>query len=95
MDNKTNFKIPIVKDYIDIRFYILKLISYWKFFLTAILTALIIANFVNGYEQKEYTLSSIISIKEENNPLFSTGTNIAFNWGGASDEIESIKVILG
>jgi len=94
MNYKKNFKIPNAKDHIDLRFYILKLISYWKLFSITILTALIIANFLNGYKQKKYTLSTIISIKEENNPLFSTGTNIAFNWGGASDEIESIKVIL-
>ena len=24
-------------------------------------------------------------------PLFSTGTNIAFNWGGVSDKVESIR----
>ena len=94
MNYKKNFKIPNAKDHIDLRFYILKLISYWKLFSITILTALIVANFLNGYKQKKYTLSTIISIKEENNPLFSTGTNIAFNWGGASDEIESIKVIL-
>ena len=94
MNYKKKFKIPNAKDHIDLRFYILKLISYWKLFSITILTALIVANFLNGYKQKKYTLSTIISIKEENNPLFSTGTNIAFNWGGASDEIESIKVIL-
>ena len=85
MNYKKNFKIPNAKDHIDLRFYILKLISYWKLFSITILTALIIANFLNGYKQKKYTLSTIISIKEENNPLFSTCTNIAFNWGGASD----------
>ena len=32
MNYKKNFKIPNAKDHIDLRFYILKLISYWKLF---------------------------------------------------------------
>ncbi|WP_299064777.1 polysaccharide biosynthesis tyrosine autokinase [uncultured Polaribacter sp.] len=95
MDNKINFKAPTIQNSIDIKSYIYKIISYWKLFLVTIITALIIANFMSGYVEKKYSLNTIISVKEENNPLFSTGTNIAFNWGGASDEIETIKVILG
>lgn len=50
---------------------------------------------MNGYNEKIYSLNTVISVKEENNPLFSTGTNIAFNWGGESDAIGTVKVILG
>ena len=49
---------------------------------------------MNGYKQKRYSLSTMISVKEETNPLFSTGTNLTFNWGGASDLLETVKVIL-
>ena len=63
--------------------------------LVTIIISCAVANFMNDYQQKKYNLSTTISVKEENNPLFSTGTNIAFNWGGASDEIETIKVIIG
>ena len=49
---------------------------------------------MNGFLEEQYRLSSLISLKEETNPLFSTGTNIAFNWGGASDEIQTIQTIL-
>ena len=95
MDNKINFTTPTIQNNIDVKGYIFKIISYWKLFLATIIIALIIAKFMNGYKQKRYDLSTTISVKEENNPLFSTGTNIAFNWGGASDEIETIKVIIG
>ena len=95
MDNKINFTTPTIQNNIDIKGYFFKIISYWKLFFTTIIIALVVAKFMNGYKQKRYNLSTTISVKEENNPLFSTGTNIAFNWGGASDEIETIKVIIG
>ncbi|WP_373940737.1 hypothetical protein OEG92_11715 [Polaribacter sejongensis] len=50
-------------------------------FFVTIIIALIVAKFMNDYKPKIYSLNTVISVKEENNPLFSTGTNIAFNWG--------------
>ncbi|PIV16731.1 MAG: sugar transporter, partial [Flavobacteriales bacterium CG03_land_8_20_14_0_80_35_15] len=41
--------------------------------------------------QPIYGLTSTISVKEKSNPLFSAGTTIAFNWGGVSDKVETIK----
>ena len=95
MENKINFTTPTIQNNLDIKSYFFKIISYWKLFLVTIIISLVVANFMNDYQQKKYNLSTTISVKEENNPLFSTGTNIAFNWGGASDEIETIKVIIG
>ena len=87
MDNKMNFNNNPVKDSIDIKSYTYKILAYWKLFSVTLFIAFIVAYFLNEYTQKIYSLSTTISVKEENNPLFSTGTNIAFNWGGASDEI--------
>ena len=79
---------------IDVKGYVFKVLAYWQLFLATILIAFIVARFMNGYKQKKYSLDTTISVKEETNPLFTTGTNIAFNWGGASDEVETVKVIL-
>ncbi|WKD86837.1 Tyrosine-protein kinase etk [Polaribacter huanghezhanensis] len=79
---------------IDIKTYVFKIIGYWKLFIVTTIIALIVAKFLNGYKEKLYSLNTVISVKEENNPLFSTGTNIAFNWGGESHEIGTVKVIL-
>ena len=59
-----------------------------------ILLSLITARFLNGYNTKLYSLKTTISVKEETNPLFSSGTNLTFNWGGASDIIETVNIIL-
>ncbi|MBL4568730.1 MAG: hypothetical protein JKY69_03445, partial [Flavobacteriaceae bacterium] len=84
---------PPLQNTIDIKLYVFKMFSYWKLFVITIIIGLIIAKFVNGYKEKLYSLDTTISVKEENNPLFSTGTNIAFNWGGESNEIGTVKVI--
>ena len=80
---------------IDIKAYAFTILSYWQLFVVTIVIGLIVARFLNGYNEKIYSLNTVISVKEENNPLFSTGTNIAFNWGGESDAIGTVKVILG
>ena len=68
------------KENIDYKSFILYLLYYWKLFVITVITAIIIAKFMNGFLEEQYRLSSLISVKEETNPLFSTGTNIAFNW---------------
>uniref|UniRef100_UPI0040481646 hypothetical protein n=1 Tax=Polaribacter sp. TaxID=1920175 RepID=UPI0040481646 len=80
---------------IDFKSYLYKILAYWKLFTVTIIIGFIIANFLNGFKAKRYSLVTTISVKEENNPLFSTGTNIAFNWGGESNALASIKIILG
>jgi len=63
----------------DIKEYFFKIIDHWKLFAVTILLGLIIANIVNRRTQKIYNLKSLITVKDEQNPLFSSSTNIAFN----------------
>ncbi len=53
-----------------------------------------IAYWINREIQRIYKLDSIITVKDEQNPLFTSSTNIAFNWGGPSDKVETIMTIL-
>ena len=75
----------------DIKDYIFRIISNWMWFLAAIIIALGIAYYFNISTQRIYGLQTTIAVKEKQNPLFSSGTNIAFNWGGVSDKVESIR----
>jgi len=78
----------------DVKEYVLKIISYWKLFLIMLLLGLFIATIINRISQKVYSLKSLITVKEESNPLFTSSTNIAFNWGGPSDQVETVITIL-
>ncbi|MCK5678647.1 MAG: sugar transporter, partial [Flavobacteriaceae bacterium] len=78
----------------DIKEYFFKIIDHWKLFVVVILIGLIIANILNRRTQRIYELKSLITVKDEQNPLFASSTNIAFNWGGPSDQVETIITIL-
>jgi len=78
----------------DIKDYLYRIILYWKWFVLTILIALALAYYKNISTQRIYGLKTTIAVKEKQNPLFSSGTNIAFNWGGVSDKVETIRRIL-
>ncbi len=90
---KFNVDIDQLKSF-DIKEYVLKVISYWKLFVGMLFLGLMVTFFINKRQQKIYSLKSIITVKEEQNPLFTSSTNIAFNWGGPSDKVETIITIL-
>ena len=79
---------------IDLKEYIIKIISHWKLFLIMLIVGLFIASYINKRKERVYSLKSLIAVKEEQNPLFTSNTNIAFNWGGPSDKVETIITIL-
>ena len=91
MDNKLKLNTTSNQNNLDVKLYLFKVLAYWKLFLVTIVISLIVAKFTNDYKPKKYSLSSIISVKEENNPLFSTGTNIAFNWEERVMRLKQLK----
>lgn len=78
----------------DFKSFLLKILSYWKWFLISVFIALMIAHQVNIRKEKIYSIETLISAKEETNPLFTASTNLVFNWGGASDQIQTISTTL-
>jgi succinoglycan biosynthesis transport protein ExoP len=78
----------------DFKGFMLKILSYWKWFLISISIALTIAYQVNIRKEKIYSIETLISAKEETNSLFTSSTNLVFNWGGASDQIQTILTTL-
>jgi capsular exopolysaccharide synthesis family protein len=79
---------------LDIKALLMKIVSYWKWFLASLLIAFFATKYYNEYQERIYSLKTLITVKDENNPIFSSSTNIAFNWGGTSDKVETIKTIL-
>ena len=94
MQTESNNPFSFDENAIDFKAYFYKIISYWKLFLISTIVALLIANYITKRKAKKYKLDTIITVKEEQNPLFNSSTNILFNWGGASDEVETIITTL-
>lgn len=78
----------------DFKGFLIKILSYWKWFLLSVFIALMIAYQVNIRKEKIYGIETLISVKEETNPLFTSNTSLVFNWGGASDQIQTISTTL-
>ncbi|WP_166921673.1 polysaccharide biosynthesis tyrosine autokinase [Flavobacterium poyangense] len=78
----------------DFKGLLLKILSYWKWFLFSLIIAFAIAYQVNIRKEKIYAMQTMISIKEESNPFFTSNTSLVFNWGGISDQVNGISTIL-
>lgn len=78
----------------DFKGFLLKILSYWKWFLASLIIAFTIAYQVNIRKEKIYSMQTLVSIKEERNPFFTSNTSLVFNWGGVSDQVNGITTII-
>ena len=78
----------------DFKGFLIKIGSYWKWFVLSLLITFTIAYQVNIRKEKVYSMETLISVKEESNPLFTSNTSLVFNWGGTSDQVQTISTTL-
>lgn len=84
-ENQTSF---------DFKGFLIKIASYWKWFLLSLFITFTIAYQVNIRKEKIYGMETVIVVKEESNPLFTSNTSLVFNWGGTSDQVQTISTTL-
>jgi uncharacterized protein involved in exopolysaccharide biosynthesis len=58
----------------DFKGFLIKIGSYWKWFLLSLLITFTIAYEVNIRKEKIYAMETLIVVKEETNPLFTSNT---------------------
>lgn len=78
----------------DFKGFLLKIASYWKLFAVSLIIAFAIAYQVNVRKEKIYGMQTMVSIKEERNPFFTSNTSLVFNWGGISDQVNGISTVI-
>jgi succinoglycan biosynthesis transport protein ExoP len=78
----------------DFKGFLLKIGSYWRWFILSLIITFTIAYQVNIRKEKIYSMETLISVKEESNPLFTSNTSLVFNWGGTSDQVQTISTTL-
>lgn len=78
----------------DFKGFLIKIGSYWKMFVLSLIIAFTIAYQVNIRKQKIYEINTVLSLKEENNPFFTANTSLVFNWGGTSDQVQNVIMML-
>ena len=78
----------------DFKGLLLKIGSYWRWFLLSLIITFTIAYQVNIRKEKINAMETLISVKEESNPLFTSTTSLVFNWGGTSDQVQTVATTL-
>lgn len=84
-ENQNNF---------DFKGFLIKILSYWKWFLASLIVCFVVAYQVNVRKEKIYGMESLIAVREESNPFFTSNTSLVFNWGGTSDKVQTIITTL-
>ena len=84
-ENQNNF---------DFKGFLLKILSYWKWFLVSLSICFAIAYQVNIRKEKIYGMENTIAVREESNPFFTSNTSLVFNWGGTSDKLQAVITTL-
>ena len=78
----------------DFKLLWLKILSHWKWFVVTLIIGLLTAYYINLRKENIYELDNYVTIKEENNPFFTSNMSLVFNWGGVSDKVNLIITTL-
>lgn len=63
-------------------------------FLASFAIAFAIAYYINVQKLPIYEMQNLITIKDDQNPFFTTTTSLTFNWGGTTDKVNTAVVTL-
>lgn len=88
------FEIDQLQTNFDFRGFLMKLLSYWPLFLVSLIIGFSIAYYINVRKLPVYQISNMISVKDDQNPFFTTNTSLTFNWGGTTDKVNTAMVTL-
>ncbi len=78
----------------DFKGFLFKLLSYWPLFLISISIGFSIAYYTNVRKLPVYKMDTTISIKDDQNPFFTSNTSLVFNWGGTTDKVNTAVITL-
>jgi len=72
----------------DFKPLLIKILKNWKWYVILLLISLFVAYYINVRKQNIYELDNYVTVKDENNPWFTSNMSLVFNWGGVSDKVD-------
>ena len=88
------FEIRNQQNFFDFKGFLIKILSYWPLFLICLAIAFYIAHYINVRKQTVYRISNMITVKDDQNPFFTSNTSLTFNWGGTTDKVQTAEILL-
>ncbi|HBR55625.1 MAG TPA: sugar transporter, partial [Flavobacteriaceae bacterium] len=89
-----DFNINEVQVNFDFKGFLFKLLSYWPLFVISLAIAFGVAYYINVRKLPSYKMDTLITIKDDQNPFFTTNTSLTFNWGGTTDKVNTSVVTI-
>jgi hypothetical protein len=89
------FDISEVYSTFDFKGFLFKLLWFWPLFLVSLGIAFAIARFINVRKLPVFLMDNLVSIKDDQNPFFTSNTSLTFNWGGTTDKVNTSVITLG
>ena len=94
MNVQEEYDIGDINSSFDFRGFLFKVLSHWPLFLISIAIGFGIAYYINVRKLNVYSTSNLVSIKDNQNPFFTTTTSLTFNWGGTTDKVNTVLIDL-
>ncbi|MCH4829063.1 sugar transporter [Flavobacterium covae] len=85
LESQTNF---------DVKSFLNRVLGYWYWFVITLLITFFVAYQINIRKEKIYSMTTTVAYKEESNPFFTSNTSLIFNWGGTSDQVQTLMSTL-
>ncbi|HAT65450.1 MAG TPA: sugar transporter, partial [Flavobacteriaceae bacterium] len=78
----------------DLKGFLFKLLSFWPLFVISLAIGFGIAYYINVRKLPVYQIENMVSIKDDQNPFFTSNTSLTFNWGGTTDKVNTSIITL-
>ena len=88
------FDIKEIQTTFDFKGFLFKLLRYWPLFLISMIIAFGVAYYINVRKLPVYYMENMITIKDDQNPFFTSNTSLTFNWGGTTDKVNTALITL-
>ncbi|MGB3776611.1 MAG: sugar transporter, partial [Leeuwenhoekiella sp.] len=88
------FEIKDQQHFFDFRAFLFKMLRYWPLFVISLGITFYIAYYINVRKATVYRLNNMISVKDDQNPFFTSNTSLTFNWGGTTDKVQTALIFL-
>src|SRR5690554_1114273 len=78
----------------DFKGFLIRLLRNWPLFLIFLAIAFSTAYYVNVRKLPVYMIENLVSIRDDQNPFFTSNTSLVFNWGGTTDKVNTSIITL-
>lgn len=91
---KDDYDINEKQSTFDFKGYLFSLLNHWPLFIISFIIAFATAYYINVRKLPIYLIENLVSIRDDQNPFFTTNTSLTFNWGGTTDKVNTSVIIL-